>query len=163
MIDVKKAGQTALKFGAGATGLTAGVLAMRLINSKLPSSFPTLAKNIVPGLGGMLLAYFISTKTDNDKLKSLAFGLGLAGFADVLKKTLGDKVAFINDNVPTLSGTGYAAINTGDFPPSYYLRNAFQGVPMNGNDSFSMMGVPMNGGMGNNSFALNGGGAYVLN
>jgi hypothetical protein len=159
MIKVKEAGETALKFGSGAAGLTAGALAMKLINSKLPTSTPALAKKIAPGLVGMLLAYFISAKTSNDKLKAVAFGIGLAGFADVLKKTLGDKISFINDNVPTLSGTGYAAINTGDFPPSYYERNAFQGVPMNGDSSYSMMGVPMNGG---NSFALSGG-AYALN
>jgi hypothetical protein len=162
MIKVKEAGQTALKFGAGAAGLTAGALAMKLINSKLPASFPDLAKKITPGLAGMLLAYFISAKTSNDKAKSIAFGIGLAGFADILKKTVGSKIAFINDNVPSLSGTGYAAVNTGDFPPSYYLNNAFQGVPINGADSsFALMG---------NSYALSGmrgvpmnGSAYALN
>jgi hypothetical protein len=158
MIKAKEAGQTVVKFGAGAAGLTAGALAMKLINSKLPASTPTLAKKIAPGLAGMLIAYIISAKTGNDKLKSIAFGLGLAGFADVLRKTLGDKVAFIQDNVPSLSGTGYAAVNQGDFPPSYYLKNAFQGVPVNGNDSYSMMGVPLNGG----AYALNGS-AYALN
>jgi hypothetical protein len=158
MIDVKKAGQTALKFGAGAAGLTAGVLAMRLINAKLPSSTPDLAKKIAPGLAGMVLAYVISAKTDNDKLKSVAFGLGLAGFADVLKKTVGDKISFIKDNVPSLSGTGYAAVNQGDFPPSYYEQNAFQGVPVNGSSSYDLMGVPVNG----SPYALNGS-AYALN
>lgn len=158
MIKVKEAGQTALKFGAGAAGLTGGVLAMRLINSKTPANAPALVKKVLPGLAGMLLAYFINAKTSNDKLKSVAFGLGLAGFADVLKKTVGDKVAFINDNVPSLSGTGYAAVNQGDFPPSYYLKNAFQGVPVNGDSSYSMMGVPVNG----SAYALNGS-AYALN
>jgi hypothetical protein len=156
-MNTKEAGQTVLKFGAGAAGLTVGSIGLKFVNSKLPDSVPDLAKKIIPGLAAMGAAYVLSAKVDNDKVKSIAFGLGLAGFADVLKRTLGDKIALINDNVPSLSGTPQATMNTGDYPPSYYFRNAFQGVPMNGADAFSLSGVPMNGLRG-----LRGAGAYAL-
>src|SRR5688572_25690658 len=110
-MKMKEAGQTVLKFGSGAVGLTAGALAMKQVNNVLPASFPDIAKKIGPGLAAMLAAYFLSSKVSNDKLKALAMGLGLAGFADLARKLLGDKISLIAENVPSLSGMpGYRAV-----------------------------------------------------
>ena len=153
-MKMKEAGQTVLKFGSGAVGLTAGALAMKTVNNVLPASFPDIAKKIGPGLAAMLAAYFLSAKVSNDKLKALAMGLGLAGFADLAKKLLGDKIKLISDTVPTLSGMpGYSPVVTsGGVGWDYYVKNSLQGLgnpyALNG-DSFSMQGV-------GNPFALNG-------
>lgn len=171
-MKMKEAGQTVLKFGSGAVGLTAGVLAMKTVNNVLPASFPDIAKKIGPGLAAMLAAYFLSAKVSNDKLKALSMGLGLAGFADLARKVLGDKIALINDNVPSLSGIpGYRSVNTGGVGWDYYRDNSLQGLgnpyALNG-DSFSMQGTPyaLNG----DSFSMQGPGgamsamnAYALN
>ena len=169
-MKMKEAGQTVIKFGAGAAGLTVGALAMKQVNNLLPASFPDIAKKIGPGLAGMLLAYLLSAKVSDDKLKALAMGLGLAGFADLARKLLGDKVKFIADNVPSLSGTpGYAAVNQGGTGWEYYRDNSLQGLgnaayALNGN--VAMQGVSMQGTGGGfsqmNSYALNGS-AYALN
>jgi hypothetical protein len=180
-MKMKEAGQTVLKFGSGAAGLTAGSIAMKQVNKVLPASFPDIAKKIGPGLAAMLLAYFLSTKVDNDKLKALAMGLGLAGFADLALKLLGDKLKLISDNVPALSGMpGYRAVNTNTSTGwDYYRQNSLQGLgnpyALNG-ESFSMQGTSMQGlGAGSmnsmNSYALSGlgesfsmqGAPYALN
>lgn len=152
MIKMKEAGQTVIKFGSGAAGLTVGSVALKQLNKVLPASFPEIAKKIGPGLATMLLAYLLSVKVSNDKLKSLAFGLGLAGFADLALKVLGG-VKLIADNVPSLSGLpGYAAVNTGGVGWDYYRDNSLQGL---GNNAFALNGMSMQG-LGNNAYALNG-------
>lgn len=163
-MKMKEAGQTVLKFGSGAVGLTAGALAMKTVNNVLPASFPDIAKKIGPGLAAMLAAYFLSAKVSNDKLKALAMGLGLAGFADLAKKLLGDKIKLISDNVPTLSGLpGYAAVANTNPGWDYYVKNSLQGLgnpyALNG-DSFSMQGAPyaLNG----DSFSMQGLGAGAM-
>lgn len=165
-MKMKEAGQTVLKFGAGAAGLTAGALAMKQVNNLLPASLPDILKKIGPGLAGMLIAYLLSAKVSDDKLKALAMGLGLAGFADLAKKLLGDKVAFIQENVPTLSGMpGYAAVNTNTATGwDYYRQNSLQGVSMQGlGDAYALSGgVSMQGMSPMDSYALSGG-AYALN
>lgn len=172
-MKMKEAGQTVLKFGSGAAGLTVGAIAMKKLNELLPVSFPEIANKIGPGLAAMLLAYLLSVKVSNDKAKALAMGLGLAGFADLVRKLLGDKVKLIADNVPTLSGMpGYAAVNTGGVGWDYYRDNSLQGLgnpyALNGGDTFSMQGYSMQG-VGN-PYALNGSGgamsamdSYALN
>lgn len=149
-MNTKEAGQTVVKFGAGAAGLTVGKLGMTQVSKVLPASFPAIAKKVAPGIAGMLLAYLISAKVTNDKLKAMAMGLGLAGFADLAVKLLGDKVPFIKDNVPALSGAPYAAVNTGGVGYDYYRDNSLQGL----GDPFALSGISMQG-MGN-PYALNG-------
>ncbi|MGL6121681.1 MAG: hypothetical protein ACRC1W_01330 [Shewanella sp.] len=164
---MKEAGQTVLKFGSGAAGLTVGSVALKQLNKVLPASFPEIAKKIGPGLATMLLAYFLSTKLSNDKLKSLSFGLGLAGFADLALKVLGG-VKLIADNVPSLSGMpGYKAVNTGGVGWDYYRDNSLQGVgnpyALNG-ESFSMQGMGNPYALNGESFSMQGmGNPYALN
>ncbi|HMG94345.1 MAG TPA: hypothetical protein VK589_30000 [Chryseolinea sp.] len=173
-MKIKEAGETVLKFGSGAAGLTVGAIAMKKVNDLLPASFPDIAKKIGPGLAAMLLAYLLSVKVSNDKLKALAMGLGLAGFADFARKLLGDKVSLIANNVPALSGMpGYRSVNTGGVGWDYYRDNSLQGLgqspyALNG-DTFSMQGYSMQG-LGNAAYALNGPGgdmsamnSYALN
>ena len=165
-MNTKEAGKTVVKFGAGAAGLTAGALALKQVNKALPAEFPMLAKQLTPGLATMLLAYLVSAKVTDDRLKALAMGLGLSGFSDLVLKTLGSKVKLIADNVPALSGLGvpgYAAVNQGSFPPSYYAENAFQGLGDSPYALNGLRGVPINGGvpMNGSAYALNGS-AYAL-
>jgi len=173
MIKMKEAGQTVLKFGAGAAGLTVGSVALKQLNKVLPVTLPEMVKKIGPGLTTMLVSYLLSTKVDNDKLKSLVFGLGLAGFADLALKLLGG-VRLIADNVPTLSGMpSYRSVNTGGVGWDYYRDNSLQGFgnayALNGfgnayalnGDSMSMQGTSMQGTPGGamsamDSYALNG-------
>lgn len=167
---LKEAGQTVLKFGAGAAGLTVAAFGLKKTNELLPASTPDIAKKIVPGLAAMLIAWGFSAKVANDKAKALAFGLGLAGFADLLLKTVGPKVGFIQDNVPALSGLpGYRAVNTGGVGWDYYRDNALQGLgnayalsgqggAMSAADAYALNGTSMQGtsmqGVGN-AYALN--------
>lgn len=153
MIKMKEAGQTVLKFGSGAAGLTVGSIALKQLNKVLPASLPDIAKKVAPGLSTMLLAYFISTKVNNDKAKSAAMGVGLAGFADLLLKVAGN-VKLVSDNVPQLSGMpGYAAVNTGGVGWDYYRDNSLQGL---GSNPYALNGAFSMQGLGNNAFALNG-------
>lgn len=158
---IKKPVDKLAEFGSGAAGLSVGAAAMKAVNSALPDATPDWLKKIGPGLAGMGLAYAVMLKSkDNQYVNAGALGLGLAGFADALKGLLGDKFTLLTDHIPSLRGVpGYAAVNTGDYPPNYYKENAFQGlggVPMNG-DAFSLSGVPMNG----SAYALSGS-AYAL-
>lgn len=153
--DVKKVGSTLGKFSSAAAGLAVGSLIMK----KIPPVGPPIVQKTLPGLAGMTIAYLVGMKADNEYVKSGALGLGLAGFADVVKKTVGPKLpAMLNDAIPTLSGPayrplnglgvpGYAAVNQGDFPPSYYKEAAFQGL---GNP------YALEGGMGNTAYKLQG-------
>jgi hypothetical protein len=99
-------------------------------------------------------------------------GLGAGGALDIVRKTLGDKIQFLADNVPALSGPGrYAAVNTGDTGWNYYRDNSLQGL----GDAYALSGMSMQGismqGLGQggnmsaaNAFALNGlGDAFALN
>lgn len=168
MSKLKEAGQTVAKFGAGAAGLTVAAFGLKKTNELLPASTPDLAKKIAPGLVAMLVAYGVSAKVANDKVKSLLFGVGLAGFADLLLKTLGPKIGFIQNNVPALSGLpGYRAVNTGGVGWDYYRDNALQGLgdayALSG-DSFSMQGTSMQGlGQGTPGGAMSAAAPYALN
>jgi len=114
----------------------------------------------------MIGAGIAAVKVKSDKGKALAFGVGIGGALDVLTKVVGSRVDAVKKFLPTVNGFGRLgaispynqAVNTGDFPPSYYERNAFQGfagdpyalnggVPMNGGSAYALLGegVPMNG------------------
>lgn len=167
--NVKKVGSTLGKFGSAAAGLAVGSFVMK----KIPPVGPPIVQKTLPGLAGMTIAYLVGMKADNEYVKSGALGLGLAGFADVVKKTIGPRLpAALNDAIPSLSGMGvmpamrslnamptmrslnglgvpgYAAVNQGDFPPSYYKENAFQGL---GNTAYKLEGR-----MGNTAYDLEG-------
>lgn len=173
MSKIKEAGQTVLKFGAGAAGLTVAAFGLKKTNELLPASTPDIAKKVVPGLVSMLIAWGFSAKVANEKAKSLAFGIGLAGFADLLLKTLGPKVGFIQANVPALSGLGvlpgYVANNAGGTGWNYYRDNALQGLgnayALNG-DSIAMQGTSMQGtsmqGLGKGGGAMSAANGYAL-
>lgn len=172
MSKLKEAGQTIAKFGAGAAGLTVAAIGLKTTNDLLPASTPDLAKKIAPGLVAMLVAYGVSAKVANDKVKSLLFGVGLAGFADLLLKTLGPKVGFIQANVPQLSGLGvlpgYRSVNTGGVGWDYYRDNALQGLgdayALNGDTTTSMQGTSMQGlGYGTPGGAMSAAAPYSLN
>jgi hypothetical protein len=163
--QVKEGIKPVVKFGMGALGAGGGFFLLKKIDGLLPDSTPALVRNVVPGLATMIGAGVLAVKTNNDKLKAAAFGIGIGGAADVLTKVLGSSLPDIKKFIPSVSGLGRLgaisqynrAVNTGDFPPSYYERNAFQGfagdgyalsggVPMNGSPyALSGEGVPMNG------------------
>lgn len=174
---MKQAGQTVLKFGAGAAGLSLGAFGLKKVGGLLPDSVPAIGKKVVPGLVVMLVSYFAAVKFDNDKIKSVLFGLGLSGFADIVLKLLGDKVSFIQANVPALSGIPqYRAFNSGGVGYDYFLYNSLQGLKglgspyaLNG-DAMSMQGTSMQGTSMQGPYSLNGQGgnmsamnSYALN
>jgi hypothetical protein len=126
---LEKAGSTAGKFGSAAAGLAVGTFVMK----KIPAFGPPIVQKLAPGLAGMLLAYFISTKATNEYAKSAALGLGLAGFVNALKNTVGDKLpGFLSENL-ALSGVGYVQ-NTGEYGPDWFAQ------PVNGFEN-SLLGV----------------------
>lgn len=159
-----------IKFGAGGVGLAAAVFSLKKLDSLIPTSFPAVVKNLAPGVATMLAAWFFSTKVSDERAKALLLGMGAGGFVDALRKVLGSKVPFIASNTPALSGLGvpgYRAVNQGDFPPSYYKENAFQGLGNNNTYALSGRGVPLQGGVPmNGPYSLSGlgsSGAYILN
>lgn len=85
---VKKAGSTALKFGAATLGLAAGSFVGNKISSMLPASLPGIVQKILPGVVLMGGAYVIGKKFNNENAEAAAMGLGLAGFANVAKNFL---------------------------------------------------------------------------
>lgn len=161
---VKKTGSALGKFGAGVAGYGLGAFAIRKFPKTNIAFGNGIVDKVLPGLAGIVTAvgigmYFNSKEKLTDQLaQGAAFGLGIVGFADIFTKTLGPKLpAWVTDNTPKLNGApGYAAVNQGDFPPSYYKENAFQGAPM--------QGAPMQGlkGLGD-AYYLSGGSPYALN
>lgn len=174
-MKMKEAGQGAIKFLAAGGGIASSAFALKKLDTVIPASVPPLAKKIIPGLATALVAYFLSTKVSDDRLKALMLGLGAGGALDLIRKTLGDKIKFLQDNVPALSGMpAYRAVNTGGVGWDYYRDNSLQGVgdayALNGDTTQSMQGIAMQGlGQGGNmsaanGYALNGlGDAYALN
>ena len=156
-LDVKKVGSNAAKFGSAAAGLVAGSILMKQVPKTNIAFGGGIIDKILPGVLGMLVAYLVGTKVSDDRAKAACLGLGLAGFADLTKKAVGDKLpSFLNDSLPALSGVpmqgvpfqGFgnnaAAVNDSSVPASYYLENAFQGL---GNSGYALGGAP--------GFALN--------
>lgn len=182
---VKGGLSAAAKFGEVAVGLTASAVALKQVDSLIPVGTNDMIKKLAPGLATALIAFFASTKIKNPHLQMGLIGIGTGGFVDILRKTLADKVKFIADNAPAMSGlsgqSGYAAVNTGGVGWNYYRDNSLQGLgdayALNGGPSYALSGTSMQGtsmqgtsmqGYGGGasqaaSYALNGPGAYALN
>jgi hypothetical protein len=172
-MKMKEAGKGAVKFLAAGGGIAGSAFALKKLDSVIPASVPLIAKKIMPGLATALVAYFASTKVTDERLKALLLGLGAGGALDIVRKTLGDKIKFLADNVPALSGMpGYRSINTGDTGWNYYQTNSLQGMgdayALSGSQSMqgtSMQGMGEGGAMSAaDSYALSGiGDAFALN
>jgi hypothetical protein len=179
-MKMKEAGKGAIKFLAAGGGIASSAFALKKLDTVIPASVPPMAKKIIPGLATALVAYFLSTKVTDDRLKALMLGLGAGGALDLIRKTLGDKIKFLQDNVPALSDIPrYRAVNTGGVGWDYYRDNSLQGIgdayALNGDNTQSMQGIAMQGiamqGLGQggamsaaNGYALSGlGDAYALN
>lgn len=121
MTIVKTAGSNLAKFGSAAGGLVLGSLVMK----KIPAFGPPIVQKVLPGAAGMILAYFLGSKFQNQYIKNAALGLGLAGFVDVVKKFTDGQTSgvlkTVNESLPALSGLGYVQ-NYGQYPPEYFAR-----------------------------------------
>ena len=144
---VKKLGKSVGKFGSAAAGLAAGSFIMK----KIPAFGPAIVQKLLPGAAGIALAIFIDSKFDNAYARSAAMGLGLAGVVDIAKKTLGAKVPFIDQALPSLSGIGYVQ-NYGDYPAEYFSQanaarlqgvgDAYQLMGLSNGNAYQLMGTP---------------------
>lgn len=155
--------QTAAKLGLATLGLGLGSFVMK----KVPDFGQPMVKNFLPGIAGIGIALLAYNKVPKN-VKPVLVGLGIAGATDLFVKNVSPLLAnipFLSDitgSVPSLSGGVGPQTNTGDYPPSYYFRNTFQGpgaYALNG--GFSMQSpeaYALNGG-----FSMQGAGAYALN
>jgi hypothetical protein len=162
--ETKSAVSSILAYVAGAVGIMGGVFLL----SKVPKSGKPLLDKVAPGILAMAIGAVLGSKVENKSVKFAAFGLGVGGAIDLLRKVVGDKVEFFNKNLPVMSGLrglaypGYKAVNQGDYPPSYYKDNTFQGL---GNTSaYALSGARPFKGMGatTSPYALSGTSAYAL-
>lgn len=148
--------KTLLRFGSATAGLTVGSIAM----SKVPSisALPPIAQKVLPGTLGMLLAFYAATKFNDENVQAAALGLGLAGFANVVKRITdgGTGIAAeINKAIP-LNGLGLVN-NYGAYDPSYFLNSDRVGSRLNGLGSspYQLSGT--------SPYALSGVSPYQLN
>lgn len=161
----KKAVSVVGKYAAGVVGLVGSYFLL----SKIPKSNQPIIDKVLPGIVAMTAAYVIGSRVDNPTAKFASAGLGIAGAADLIKKTVGPMLpSMLQNALPTLSGLGYPgyrAVNQGDYPPNYYKDNAFQGLGTNpyalsggmGTNPYALSGnEPLMGGMGTNPYALSG-------
>jgi len=149
---VKKSVSVVGKYGAGVAGLVASYFLL----SKIPKSNITIVDKVLPGIAAMTVAYVIGSRVENPAAKFASAGLGIAGAADLIKKTVGPMLpAMLQNAIPTLSGLtpGYKAVNQGDYPPNYYKDNAFQGL---GTSPYALSGNEALMGMGTSPYALSG-------
>ncbi len=145
---VKSAGKPAIKFIAAGVGITGSAFALKKLDALIPASVPTLVRKVGPGLLTAIVAYLLSQKVSDDRLKALMLGLGGGGMLDAIRKIL---PANFSANIPALSGQpGYAAVNTGGVGWDYYLQNSLQGV----GNPYALSGDAM---------SMQGPGAYALN
>jgi hypothetical protein len=169
-MNTKELGKAGLSFLEVGGGLTVGAIGLKKLDSLIPAQVPALARQILPGLTTAVVAYVASTKVKNEHAKKVLIGLGTGGALDVVRKVVGPRVKWVQDNVPALAGTpGYAAVNQGGTGWDYYRDNSLQGL---GNAAYALNGTSMQGtsmqGWGGgmsaaNSYALNGNDAYALN
>lgn len=160
--ETKSAVSSIWAYLAGAVGIMGGVFLL----SKVPKSGQPLLDKVAPGVLAMAIGAVLGSKVENKSVKFAAFGLGVGGAIDLLRKVVGDKVEFLNKNLPAMSGLrglgypGYKAVNQGDYPPSYYKDNTFQGL---GTSPYALSGSakPFKG-MGTSPYALSGTSAYAL-
>lgn len=155
---------TGAKLGLSALGLGLGSFVMK----KVPDFGQPMLKRFVPGAAGIAIAVLAYNKVPKN-VKPVLIGLGIAGATDLFVKNVSPLLANIpflseiSSSVPALSGGVGPQVNTGDYPPSYYFKNTFQGpgaYALNG--KFSMQGTgayALNG----KEFSMQGAGAYALN
>lgn len=123
---VKKAGSQAINFAMGILGLSGGTL----LASKVPAMGPAILQKILPGLLNMGLGLFISHKWKDEKAQSLAFGLGLSGFANVVNKFTASAAAADPSGIlakvnkatalPSLGSIGMNTANYGQYDADYF-------------------------------------------
>ncbi len=81
-MDVKEVGNDITKFLAGLAGVAVGQVVMGLI----PSTKIDIADKLLPGAVGLAGATLLALKSKNPHLKAGAFGLGIAGSANIVNK-----------------------------------------------------------------------------
>lgn len=106
--DLKEVGSTAGKFGAATVGLVAGSRVANMIGGlTMPATVPVAIaehlKKAAPGVLLMIAAYFASAKfkSKSEFVEPAAVGLGLAGFANLLKAYFPE---IAKDYLPSLQG-----------------------------------------------------------
>lgn len=151
---VKSVTKPAAKFGAGTAGLIGG----SLVASKIPEltflmNIPVVGQylsKIAPGAVVMVLAFLLNKKFENELVKAGAFGMGLAGFANAVKRlTNGTPLQMISDAVPAGLGIVKLPTNYGDYPPALQastlrgLKGAGQAYNLSGGESkaYNLTGV----------------------
>lgn len=157
--------KTAAKLGLSALGLGLGSFLMKQVPAfdKQP-----MVKRFLPGAAGIGIAVLAYDKVPSN-LKPLLIGLGIAGATDLFVKNVAPllkDIPFLSDvssSVPSLSGVG-PQVNTGDYPPSYYFQNSFQGPSSYAlNSPFSMQGADNAYALNGEQFSMQGPAAYMLN
>lgn len=154
---IKDSANKAVPYVYGGAGVLLGSFGMKVIGAKLtpslPAFIPEVVKKVTPGLLVLFLSLYFSTKTSNKNIEKLLLGIGFSGGGDAFLKLVGPYLpTSLTDKFPQLNGLGAQgakAFNYGDYPPSYFMRNAFQGLKGRG--------------MGNTAYALNGDLPYALN
>lgn len=116
---VKKAGSTALKFGAATLGLAAGSFAGNKIAGMVPTSLPGIIQKLVPGVVLMGGAVLIAQNFKDDNAEAAAMGVGLAGFASLAKAFL---PASVTSYIPLSGVAGFGEVQS--IPPSLVLNGA---------------------------------------
>ena len=119
-MEVKEVTNDITKFLAGLVGVGVGQLAMSFI----PSTKIELADKLLPGAVGLAGAAILAAKSKNAYAKSAAFGLGIAGTANIINKFTAGKsgiLAKVNQAtaLPTasLKGFGYGAAQVMGYEP----------------------------------------------
>lgn len=157
--------KTAAKLGLSALGLGLGSFVMK----KVPDFGQPMVKRFLPGVAGIGIAVMAYDKVPSN-LKPLLIGLGIAGATDLFVKNVApllSGIPFLSDvssSVPSLSGGVGLQKNNGDYPPSYYFQNAFQGPGAYAlNSPFSMQGADNAYALNGEQFSMQGPAAYLLN
>jgi hypothetical protein len=172
---VKKAANSFWPYALVALGLGVGLWALKRAPKTNIAFLNGIVDKMLPGASAIALAWYLSDQK-SDYFKKAAWGVGGAGALDIIRKVIGDKFPSLSDLLPTLAGVPLqglgrkgrrfagvplqgqaAAINVGDFPPSYYRTNAFQGVSAAyalGNSQPYALGNP-NKLMGTGAYAMN--------
>jgi hypothetical protein len=123
-----------MSFGVGTLGLIGG----SFVVGKVPAFGPPIVQKILPGAAAMLVAFLVSQKfSSNQNAKALAFGLGLAGFANVVNKltsaSAGQETIVGKINKATALPTLGLVQNYGGYPPEHFMyQGGNSSVPMNG-------------------------------
>ena len=106
--NVKQVGSNAIKFGSATVGLVAGSkVANMLGNITLPAFIPAIVaehlKKAAPGLLLMLAAWYANQKfkSKHEAVEPATLGVGLAGFASILKAYFPELAA---EYLPSLKG-----------------------------------------------------------